>query len=166
LKLTPFDHLASHNPRPTAPLKRDQTFETMTSASRLQEPLEGLACIYAEKLLEQTGEEPFPTAKIIDLSFISFPDSPEDFLSEWGVAAQLSPLEATIGPISGKLKAVTVQYTAFFTKFDAQSEDGKLDNAKCVGFAWQIRHREHPRGESESSASAQAGGERKRTRGL
>jgi hypothetical protein len=31
-----------------------------------QEPLDGLARIYVEKLLEHAGEEPFPTAKIID----------------------------------------------------------------------------------------------------
>ena len=129
----------------------------MTLASRLQEPLDGLARIYAEKLLEQTGEEPFPTAKIIDSSLNSFPDSPEVFPSEGDLAAQLAPLEAAIGPISGKLEAVAAQYAAFFAKFDAQAEDGKLDNAKCVGFATESLL-------EVRAKRAEAGSERTRTR--
>ncbi len=106
----------------------------MTSAPP-QEPLDGLTRVYAEKLLEQTGEEPFPTSKIIEFSLSSFPDSPEAFPPEGALSAQLAPLEAIIGPIGGKLDAVAAQYAAFLAKFDAQAEDGKLDNAKCVGFA-------------------------------
>jgi hypothetical protein len=86
-------------------------------------------------LLEKTGEEPFPITKIIDFSLSGFPDSPDDFPSEAGLWAQLAPLEEVIGPISGKLESVAVQYAAFLAKFDAQAEDGKLNNAKCVGFA-------------------------------
>ncbi len=102
---------------------------------RLQEPLDWLTRVYAEKLLEQTGEEPFPTAKIIEFSLSGFPDSPEAFPSEEDLSAQLASLEAIFGPIGGKLEAVAAQYAAFLAKFDVQAEDGKLDNAKCVGFA-------------------------------
>ena len=45
----------------------------------MQEPLDGLTRIYAEKLLEQTGEEPFPMAKIIAFNLSGCPDSPEAF---------------------------------------------------------------------------------------
>jgi Ca2+-binding EF-hand superfamily protein len=101
----------------------------------LKEPLDGLARIYADKLLEKTGEEPFPTAKIVEFSLSSVPDSPEAFPSEEDIASQLAPLEAAIGPIGTKLEAVAAQYTAFLAKFDAQAEEGKLDKAKCVVFA-------------------------------
>ena len=100
-----------------------------------QEPLDGLVRMYADNLLEQTGEEPFPTAKIIDFSLSGCPDSPEAFPPEETLTAQLAPLEAAIGPISSKLEAVAAQYAAFLVKFDAQSEDGKLGKAKCVVLA-------------------------------
>jgi hypothetical protein len=107
----------------------------VTPAAPRQEPLDGLARIYADKLLEKTGEEPFPTAKIVEFSLSSVPDSPEAFPSEEDIASQLAPLEAAIGPIGTKLEAVAAQYTAFLAKFDAQAEEGKLDKAKCVVFA-------------------------------
>jgi hypothetical protein len=91
--------------------------------------------IYADKLLEQTGEEPFPTVKIIDFSLSGCPDTPEAFPPDEALAAQLAPLEAAIGPIGCKLEAVAAQYAAFLAKFDAKAEDGKLDKAKAVVFA-------------------------------
>ena len=97
-----------------------------------QEPLDGVVRIYADKLLQQTGEEPFPTAKIIDFNLSSFPSSPEDFPSAEDFAAQLAQIESAIGPIAGRLEAAAGQYAAFLARFDAQAVDGKLDKAKCV----------------------------------
>ena len=100
-----------------------------------QEPLDALARIYADQLLEQTGEEPFPTAKIIDLLLSDCPQTPEAFPPDEALAARLAPLEAAIGPIGSKLEAVAAQYAAFLAKFDAKAEDGKLDKAKGVVLA-------------------------------
>mmetsp|Transcript_34654 Transcript_34654/g.72669 ORF Transcript_34654/g.72669 Transcript_34654/m.72669 type:complete len:769 (-) Transcript_34654:316-2622(-) len=101
----------------------------------LKEPLDGLARIYADKLLEQTGEEPFPTAKIVAFSLSAVPDSPEAFPDDETLAAQRAQAEAAVGGLDGKLAAVAAQYAAFLAKFDAQAEDGRLAKAKCVGLA-------------------------------
>jgi hypothetical protein len=48
----------------------------------LQEPLDGIARIYADTLLELTGEEPFPVSKIVGFNLSAVPDSPSAFPSD------------------------------------------------------------------------------------
>jgi hypothetical protein len=69
----------------------------------LQEPLDAIARIYADKLLEQTGEEPFPVAKIVGFNLSAVPDSPLAFPSEEELAPKWAELESAIGPLEGRL---------------------------------------------------------------
>jgi hypothetical protein len=69
---------------------------------RPQEPLDGIVSIYADKLLEQTGEEPFPVAKIVGFNLSAVPDSASVLPSDEELAANWTTLESTLGPLLGR----------------------------------------------------------------
>jgi hypothetical protein len=69
---------------------------------RAQEPLDGIARIYSDKLLEQIGEDPFPVAKIVEFNLRAVPDSEDAFPTDETIAAERAKLESAVGPLDGR----------------------------------------------------------------
>ncbi len=65
----------------------------------LQEPLDRVVHFYEVKLLEMTGEEPFATAKILEVFLRDFQDSCQ---SEEERAASWAKLESVVGPLDAR----------------------------------------------------------------
>jgi hypothetical protein len=86
--------------------------------------------IYAEKLKEMTGEEPFSIDKIIEFNLQAFPEPDPDSSDPLEPAKQ--QVSQFLGPFEEKVAIIKAQYTAFFVKFEEQAANGKLDKAKCV----------------------------------
>ncbi len=95
-----------------------------------QVPLDGVVRIYAEKLKEMAGEEPFSIDKIIEFNLQAIPEPDPD--SSDPLESVKQQLSQFLGPFEDKVATIKSQYTAFFVKFEEQATDGKLDKAKCV----------------------------------
>jgi hypothetical protein len=65
--------------------------------------------IYADKLLEQAGEEPFSTEKIVAFNLSSFPD----FADEDEQMIMQAQFKSALGQIESKLELCKAQYAAF-----------------------------------------------------
>ncbi len=86
--------------------------------------------IYAEKLKNITGEEPYSIDKIIEFNLQSIPEPDPD--SSDPLESVKQQLSQFLGPFEDKVAIIKRQYAAFFVKFEEQAADGKLNKAKCV----------------------------------
>ena len=75
-----------------------------TDDSVAQEPLDGIVRIYAEKLLEMAGAEPFSVEKIVEFNSQSIPIPPEPL--PLSMSAQLAQALAEAG-LEGKLSVLS-----------------------------------------------------------
>jgi hypothetical protein len=105
----------------------------MSVLAHSQEPLDAVVRIYAEKLKEITGEEPYFIDKMIEFNLQIVPDPDPDSIDPLeSIKQQLSRF---LGPIEDKIAIIRSQYAAFFVKFEEQAANGKLDKAKCVAIS-------------------------------
>ena len=86
--------------------------------------------IYAEKLKEITGEEPFSIDKIIEFNLQLIPEPDPD--SSDPLESVKQQLSQFLGPFEDKVAIIRGQYMSFLVKFEEQAANGKLDKAKCV----------------------------------
>jgi hypothetical protein len=95
-----------------------------------QEPLDAVVQIYAEKLKEITGEEPYSIDKIIEFNLQLIPEPDPD--SSDPLESVKQQLSQFLGPFEDKVAIIKSQYAAFFVKFEEQAANGRLNKAKCV----------------------------------
>ena len=68
-----------------------------------QEPLDSIVRIYAEKLLEMAGSEPFSVEKIVEFNLQAMPDTTSSEPLPQSISAQITQALSGYG-LDGKLK--------------------------------------------------------------